>query len=179
MVTERQPVKKNTRATKAGDDVGGETVESDPSKPSTARGRKKVVAGVSGKGKGKGKAVEDEVEKTDVADEGTDEEAIGLTKGRKKKVTFSLGSGKSKGKGKAVEEQNEADEDEDDIETDVEEGEDVEIDVVDAAVKMAVNVGKNALKKKAVAKLTEVTKDRPLEPKALKMVQRKTEVGEG
>ncbi|XP_074301892.1 uncharacterized protein LOC141633300 [Silene latifolia] len=44
---------------------------------------------------------------------------------------------------------------------------------------MAVTVGKSALKKKTVSKPTEVTKDLPLKPKALKIVKGKAEVGEG
>ncbi|XP_074265467.1 uncharacterized protein LOC141587903 [Silene latifolia] len=119
-----------------------------------------------------------EVDDSDVADEVSDEEAVVVSKGKRKKVTFSLGSAKDKGKGIAVEEEDEPDE-EDDIEIDDEEGDYVEEDVVDEAVEMAVNVGKSTLKKKGVGKPVEVTAEHPLEPKALKMIQRRTEVGEG
>ncbi|XP_074265271.1 uncharacterized protein LOC141587696 [Silene latifolia] len=177
-----------------GKDEGAVAVN--PSKSSTGRRRKKVVA------------VEDEVEESDVADEGIDEEAVHLGKGKRKTVTFSLGRAKGKSKGKAMEEEDEADEHEDDIETDVEKEEEVDtgkfsvelvvllvlifyddpntlvfvpknIDVVDGAVKVAVNAWKSALEKKAVGKPTEVTKDRPLESKALKMILWRTEVGDG
>ncbi|XP_074283707.1 uncharacterized protein LOC141608243 [Silene latifolia] len=171
MVTKRITLKKNTRSASKSDGVGeGEDeapVAMNQSKSSTGRRRKKVVA------------VEDEVEETDVAAEGTDDEEMDVGKGKRKKVTFSLGSARDKGKGKAVEEDEQKEEEEDDIETDVDEEEEVDTDVVNEAVKLAVNAWKSAQKNKAVGKPREVTKDCALEPKALKMIQRKREVGEG
>ncbi|XP_074271855.1 uncharacterized protein LOC141595787 [Silene latifolia] len=173
MATKRITLKKSKKSANKGDGDGeGEheaPVAMTQSKSSTGRRKKKVVA------------VEDEVEEPDVATEGTDDEEVDVGKGTRKKVTFSLGSAKDKGKGKAVEEDEQEEEEEDDIETDVdeEEEEEVDTDVVNEAVKLAVNAWKSAQKKKAVGKPREVTEDCALEPKALKVIQRKREVGEG
>ncbi|XP_074312210.1 uncharacterized protein LOC141647783 [Silene latifolia] len=159
----RGPNKKTTRGRKVDDAGEVNEVEAE------GRGKKAVAAKV----RGKGKAV--------VAEEDVNEDANGdlacQRKATKKRVTFSVGN--SKGKDKVVEEEEEIEESGEEDPDEDEQADDDEEDRVNAAVDMAVKVGKSALKKKAVSKPTEVTKDRPLKPKALQIVKGKAEVGEG